>query len=311
MYCAPCSFTRRARVSAAACCCWSARSARTEVRSSGLATTVTVPVVTNARSRSRVNVPTGMCSIVRFLNPPTTTAGGLPPRAAEARSTHGAPSACSTSALATRRESVSCHRPERSVTAVGSMRATRLLLHAPRAATASAASATSAAPRRGARFRGAMDMLAPGESVVAVESPGCTAQTRDADHASRCAPTRTAGPADPAVSGRGRPCVVAQGRGATVTLPSAAGTLPRSPASAMFLRMRTTLSIDDSVMTQVRQEATRRGRSTSELVETALREFLAAHPDPRERPALVAFDGGGFADLAGRDAPTYDAPAGC
>jgi hypothetical protein len=79
----------------------------------------------------------------------------------------------------------------------------------------------------------------------------------------------------------------------------------------MFLRMRTTLSIDDSVMTQVRQEATRQGRTTSELVETALRVFLAAHPDPRERPALVAFGAGGLADLPDRDALTYDAPAGC
>jgi hypothetical protein len=69
---------RRARVSAAAFCCWSARSPRTSARSSALATTVTALEVTNARSTSRTKVPTGMCSMVRLAKRPTITAGGRP-----------------------------------------------------------------------------------------------------------------------------------------------------------------------------------------------------------------------------------------
>ncbi len=72
----------------------------------------------------------------------------------------------------------------------------------------------------------------------------------------------------------------------------------------MVCHMKTTLNIDDKVMEKLRREAARRKRTMSELVESALRLFLA--PSRRQAtslPALPSFDGGGaLVDIADRDA---------
>ncbi|MEO5567017.1 MAG: ribbon-helix-helix protein, CopG family [Gemmatimonadaceae bacterium] len=67
--------------------------------------------------------------------------------------------------------------------------------------------------------------------------------------------------------------------------------------------MKTTLNIDDTIMTRLRAEAARSGRTMSALVEQALRQLLE-----RKRPAAVSdalpiFDSGGaLVDVADRDA---------
>jgi plasmid stability protein len=67
--------------------------------------------------------------------------------------------------------------------------------------------------------------------------------------------------------------------------------------------MKTTLNIDDTVMAELRREAARRGRTMSELVETALRLMLRS---PRRReplPPLPSFhSGGALVDIADREA---------
>jgi len=66
--------------------------------------------------------------------------------------------------------------------------------------------------------------------------------------------------------------------------------------------MKTTLTIDDSVMTRLRREAARSGRTMSELVETALRRLLETKPEQEELRAQPSFQSGGaLADVAGRD----------
>ena len=53
--------------------------------------------------------------------------------------------------------------------------------------------------------------------------------------------------------------------------------------------MKTTLSIDDTVMAQLKREAARQGRTMSELVETALRNLFhrqnASTEVPPSRPS--------------------------
>jgi hypothetical protein len=74
--------------------------------------------------------------------------------------------------------------------------------------------------------------------------------------------------------------------------------------------MRTTLNIDDSVMSRLKQEAARRGTTMSELMESALRLLLRGQPDRLELPPLPTFHGGGaLVDIADRDA-LYDAMEG-
>jgi len=71
----------------------------------------------------------------------------------------------------------------------------------------------------------------------------------------------------------------------------------------MVIWMKTTLNIDDSVMTRLKQEAARRGCTMSELVESALRLLLAAKETPRHLPPLPGFkSGGSLVDIADRDA---------
>jgi hypothetical protein len=67
--------------------------------------------------------------------------------------------------------------------------------------------------------------------------------------------------------------------------------------------MKTTLTIDDSVMARLRRESARSGRTMSELVETALRRLLQAKPDAVELTPLPSFtSGGALVDIADREA---------
>ena len=67
--------------------------------------------------------------------------------------------------------------------------------------------------------------------------------------------------------------------------------------------MKTTLVIDDTVLKRLRREAAQQGRTISELVEAALRQFLAPRPAQAALPDLPTFDSGGaFVDVADREA---------
>ena len=67
--------------------------------------------------------------------------------------------------------------------------------------------------------------------------------------------------------------------------------------------MKTTLTIDDTVMARLRQEAARRGCTMSELVESGLRLVLQTKPPARPLPPLPSFAGGReLVDVADRDA---------
>ena len=74
----------------------------------------------------------------------------------------------------------------------------------------------------------------------------------------------------------------------------------------MVFHMKTTLTIDDVVMKALKREAAARGRTMSELVETALRMLLQGTRRSAEMPDLPVFDGGSArVDIANRDA-LYD-----
>jgi hypothetical protein len=67
--------------------------------------------------------------------------------------------------------------------------------------------------------------------------------------------------------------------------------------------MKTTLNIDDTVMAQLKREAARRGRTMSELVETALRMLFRPQKKKEELPSLPKFrSGGALVAVADRDA---------
>jgi len=71
----------------------------------------------------------------------------------------------------------------------------------------------------------------------------------------------------------------------------------------MFICMRTTLNIDDSVMILLKQEAARRGTTMSTLMESALRLLLQGEKKPLELPPLPSFkSGGALVDIADRNA---------
>ena len=71
----------------------------------------------------------------------------------------------------------------------------------------------------------------------------------------------------------------------------------------MANHMKTTLNIDDSVMRQLKREATRQGRTMSELVETALRLLFRSQKKPQDLSPLPTFKGGGaLVDVADREA---------
>jgi hypothetical protein len=71
----------------------------------------------------------------------------------------------------------------------------------------------------------------------------------------------------------------------------------------MVFHMKTTLNIDDNVMAQLKREATRQGRTMSELVETALRSLFQSQKKPAVLSPLPTFNSGGvLVDIADRDA---------
>ena len=71
----------------------------------------------------------------------------------------------------------------------------------------------------------------------------------------------------------------------------------------MVFHMKTTLNIDETVMAQVKREAVRRGKTMSELVETALRRLLQAKRDKEKLAPLPSFkSGGALVDIADREA---------
>jgi hypothetical protein len=71
--------------------------------------------------------------------------------------------------------------------------------------------------------------------------------------------------------------------------------------------MKTTLNIDDKLMADLKREAARRGRTMSELVETALRLLFQSRRRRQKIKPLPTFDGGGeLVDIADRNA-LYDA----
>jgi hypothetical protein len=71
----------------------------------------------------------------------------------------------------------------------------------------------------------------------------------------------------------------------------------------IFFFMKTTLNFDDTVMAELKREAARQNRTTSELVEIALRLLLASQRKRGRIPALPKFRSGGkLIDVAGRDA---------
>lgn len=71
----------------------------------------------------------------------------------------------------------------------------------------------------------------------------------------------------------------------------------------MVGHMKTTLNIDASVMAQLKRESVRRGRTMSELVETALRLFFRTPKSRGEPAALPTFrSGGALVEIADREA---------
>ncbi len=71
----------------------------------------------------------------------------------------------------------------------------------------------------------------------------------------------------------------------------------------MVYHMKTTLNIDDTVMSQLRREAARQGRTMSEMVETALRLLLQSRKGRNDLPPLPTMkSGGALVDVADRDA---------
>lgn len=74
----------------------------------------------------------------------------------------------------------------------------------------------------------------------------------------------------------------------------------------MVFHMKTTLTISDVTMREVKREAARRGQTMSTLVEAALRSLVEPAPRGRPLPPLPAFGGGGLrVDIADRNA-LYD-----
>ncbi len=78
----------------------------------------------------------------------------------------------------------------------------------------------------------------------------------------------------------------------------------------MVSHMKTTLNIDDTVMSQLKREAVRQQRTMSELVETALRTFFRSSRKRAKLAPLPTFRSGGhLVDVADRQA-LYEAMDG-
>ena len=72
------------------------------------------------------------------------------------------------------------------------------------------------------------------------------------------------------------------------------------------MKMKTTLNISDVVMKQLKEEAVRRGKTMSELVEMALRKLFQPRRRISHLPSLPSFDSGGsLVDPANRES-LYD-----
>jgi hypothetical protein len=70
----------------------------------------------------------------------------------------------------------------------------------------------------------------------------------------------------------------------------------------MVCHTKTTLNIDEHLMTRVKQEAVRQGRTMSEFIESALRLALQTRAKPARLTPLPTFRGGQFrANVADRD----------
>ena len=73
----------------------------------------------------------------------------------------------------------------------------------------------------------------------------------------------------------------------------------------MLIRMETTLTIDDAILRELREEAARRGTTMSALVEAGVRRILAERParEPDAPPPLPTWNSGGaLVDVADREA---------
>ncbi len=69
------------------------------------------------------------------------------------------------------------------------------------------------------------------------------------------------------------------------------------------MKIKTTLKIDDSVMSRLKKEAVRRACTMSELVESALRRLFQSEKEIKKIPPLPKFKSGGpLVDIADRDA---------
>lgn len=74
----------------------------------------------------------------------------------------------------------------------------------------------------------------------------------------------------------------------------------------MVVHMKTTLNIPDVTMRAVKDEALRRGRTMSELVDASLRSMLKPAPRKTTLPPLPEYSGGGArVNVADRNA-LYD-----
>jgi hypothetical protein len=60
----------------------------------------------------------------------------------------------------------------------------------------------------------------------------------------------------------------------------------------MVFHMKTTLNIDDKIMKRLKEEAARRGRTMSELLESALRAMFQSRKSRKDLPPLPTFEGG-------------------
>ncbi len=72
--------------------------------------------------------------------------------------------------------------------------------------------------------------------------------------------------------------------------------------------MRTTVTIDDALLDQVRRRAAERGRTVSDVIDDALRMQLAT-TSPRPKPRPVAIFGGGTGPAPGVDVTSNAAMA--
>jgi PleD family two-component response regulator len=70
----------------------------------------------------------------------------------------------------------------------------------------------------------------------------------------------------------------------------------------MVFHMKTTLNISDSVMKKLKETAAQQEKTMSELVETALRNYLGKEKGKTKLSRLPSFDGGDFlVDISNRD----------